>query len=116
MQSLVNPTLLLGGNVSFDHVLNISSFVPSKQGIIPLSLSTIPPSPRMVSIDCNDPLEPQTPSSTTFQIRGILRYIVNKVTSASILSSSSWKVLVFPKLVSTIYEFLTFDKIIAKES
>jgi hypothetical protein len=57
MQSSVNPTLLLGGDASFDHVLSISSSVPSEQGSIPLSLSMLPPSPRMVSFDWNDIVE-----------------------------------------------------------
>jgi hypothetical protein len=58
MQSLVNPTLLLGGVASFDHVLRISIPAPSKQGSISLSLSKLPPSPRMVSFDWNDLVEP----------------------------------------------------------
>jgi hypothetical protein len=58
MQSSVNPTLLLGGVESFDHVLSIYSFVPSSQGRIPLSLSTLPPSPKAVSFDWNDLVEP----------------------------------------------------------
>jgi hypothetical protein len=70
MKSSVNPTLLLGGDESFDHVLSISSFVPSEQGSIPLSSSMLPPSPREVSFDWNDLVEPQIPSSTPFQIRG----------------------------------------------
>jgi hypothetical protein len=37
MQSLVNITLLLKGDVSFDHILRISILVPSEQGSIPLS-------------------------------------------------------------------------------
>jgi hypothetical protein len=89
MQSLFNPTLLLEGDASFDRVLSISSLVPSKQGRITLSSSTLPPIPRVVSFDWNDLVEPRIPSSTPFQIRGILQYIVDKVTSASILSSST---------------------------
>jgi hypothetical protein len=108
MQSLVNPTLLLEGDVSFDHVLSISIPVPSEQGRIPLSLSMLPPSPRVVSFDLNDIVEPHLPSSTPFQIREILRYIVDKVTSASILSSLTWKDFGFPKILSTIRELLTF--------
>jgi hypothetical protein len=115
MQYLVNPTPLLGGDASFDHVLNIYDSIPSEQGIIPLSLIMLPPSPRVVSFDWNDLVEPQLPSSTPFQIRGILRYIVDKVTSASILSSSNWKSLGFPKLESTIHEFLNFDRSPARE-
>jgi hypothetical protein len=85
MQSSVNPTLLLGGDASFDHVLSISSYVPSKQGSIPLSLSTLPPSPRMVSFDWNDLVEPHLPSFAPFQIMGVRRCIVDEGSSASIL-------------------------------
>ena len=58
MQSSINPTLLFGGDASFDHLLNISSYVPSSLGSIPLSLSMLCPSPRMVSFDWNDLVEP----------------------------------------------------------
>jgi hypothetical protein len=53
MHSSVNPTLLLWGDASFDHVLIISSSLPSAQGSIHLSLSTLPPSSSMVSFDWN---------------------------------------------------------------
>jgi hypothetical protein len=99
MQSSVNPTLLLGSDASFDHVLSISSYVTYEQRSIPLSSSTLPPSPRVVSFDWNDLVEPHLPSSTPFWIRGILRYIVDKVSSVSILSSSAWKILGSPKIV-----------------
>jgi hypothetical protein len=66
MHSLVNPTLLLGGDASFDHVLRISIYVPSPQGSIPLSLSTLPPIPRMVYFDLNDLVEPQITYSAPF--------------------------------------------------
>jgi hypothetical protein len=68
MQSLVDPTLLLGSDASFDYVFSISSSVPSEQGGIPLSSSMLPPSPRMVSFDWNDLVEPHLPSSAPFQI------------------------------------------------
>jgi hypothetical protein len=87
MQSSVNPTLLLGGDAYFNHVLSISSHVPFEQGSIPLSSSALPPSPRVVSFYWNGLIEPRHLPSTPFQIKGILRYIVDKVTSASILSS-----------------------------
>jgi hypothetical protein len=66
MQSSVNHTLLLKGDVSFDHVLSISSFVPPEQGSIPLSSITLPPSPRVVSFDWNDLVEPRIHYSTPF--------------------------------------------------
>jgi hypothetical protein len=69
MQCLADPTLLLGSDVSTDYVLSISSSVLSEKGGILLTLSTPPPSPRMVSFDWNDLFEPRLPSSTPFQIR-----------------------------------------------
>jgi hypothetical protein len=80
-----------------------------------LVLSTPPPSPRMVSFDWNDLFEPRLPSSTPFQIRvevnstNIYRRIMDEGAFASILSSSVWKVLGSPELVSTSHELLDFD-------
>jgi hypothetical protein len=116
MQSSADPTLLLGSDVSFDYVFSISSSVPSEQGGNPLSSSMLPPSPGMVSFDWNDLVESRLPSSTPFQIRvkvnsmGIYRCIVDEGSSASILSSSAWKYLGSPKLVSTTSELLDFDR------
>ena len=116
MQSLADPTLLLESDVSTDYVFSISNTVLSEQGGIPLTPSTPPPSPRMVSFDWNDLVEPRLPSSTPFQIRvevnskQIYQCIVDKGAFASILSSSTWKDLGFPKLVSIIYDLMTFDK------
>jgi hypothetical protein len=110
MQYSVNPTLLLEGNASYDHVLSISISLPSSLGSIPLSSSMLPPSPRVVSFDWYDLVEPQLPSSTPFQISDILQYIVDKVTFASILSSLTWKSLGFPKLVSTLRKLLAFHR------
>jgi hypothetical protein len=102
--------------VSTDYVFSISSSVLSEQGGIPLVPSTPPPSPRMVSFDWNDLVEPHLPSYAPFQIRvevnltNIYRCVVYEGASASILSSSVWKVLGSPKLVSTSHELLDFDR------
>jgi hypothetical protein len=70
----------------------------------------------MVSFDWNDLVEPRLPSSAPFQIRvevnstNIYRCIVDEGASASILSSSVWKVLGYPKLVSSLHELLAFDR------
>jgi hypothetical protein len=115
MQSSDDPTLLLGSDVSTDYVFSISNSVFSEQGVISLAPSTPPPSPRMVFFDWNDLVEPRLPSSAPFQIRvevnstNIYRCIVDEGASASILSSSVWKVLGSPKLVSTSHELLAFD-------
>jgi hypothetical protein len=70
----------------------------------------------MVSFDWNGLVEPRLPSSAPFQIRvevnstNIYRCIVDEGASASILSSSVWKVLGSPKLVSASHELLDFDR------
>jgi hypothetical protein len=116
MQSMDDPTLLLGSDVSTDYVFSIFSSVFSEQGGIRLTPSTPPPSPRMVSFDWNDLVEPRLPLSAPFQIRvevnstNIYRCIVDEGASASILSSSVWKVLGYPKLVSASHELLAFDR------
>jgi hypothetical protein len=69
MQSSYDPTLLLGSDVSTDYVFSISGSILSEQGGIPLIPSTPPPSPRMVSFDWNDLVEPRLPSAAPFQIR-----------------------------------------------
>jgi hypothetical protein len=102
--------------MSTNYVFSIFGSVFLEQGGIPLILSTPPPSPRMVSFDWNDLVEPRLPSSAPFQIRvevnwtNIYRCIVDEGASASILSSSVWKVLGYPKLVSASHELLGFDK------
>jgi hypothetical protein len=71
----------------------------------------------MVSFDWNDLVESHLPSSTPFQIKVkvnsmvVYQCIVDEGSSASILSSSAWKDLGSPKLVSTTSELLDFDKI-----
>jgi hypothetical protein len=116
MQSLVDPTPLLGSEVSTDYVFIISSLVLLEQGGILIALSTPPPSPKMVYFDWNDLVEPHLPSSAPFQIRvevnskNIYRCIVDEGASTSILSSSVWKVLESPELVSGSHELLDFDR------
>jgi hypothetical protein len=70
----------------------------------------------MVSFDWNDLVEPHIPSSAPFQIRvevnsnKIYRCIVDEGTSKSILSSSTWKALGSPELVSASQELLAFGR------
>jgi hypothetical protein len=68
LQYSVDPTLLLESDVSTDYVFSISSSVLSEQGGIPLTSIKPLPSPRMVSFDWNDLVEPRLPSSTPSQI------------------------------------------------
>jgi hypothetical protein len=115
MKYLVDPTLLMGSDVSTDYFFIISSSILSEQGGIPLTLSTPPPSPMMVSFYWNDLVRPHLPSSAPFQIRvevnskNIYRCIVDEGASASILASLAWKYLVSLELVSALHELLDFD-------
>jgi hypothetical protein len=102
--------------VSTDFVFIISKSVLSEQGGIPLVLITPPSSPRMVSFDWNDLVEPRLPSSAPFLIRvevnstKIYQCIVDEGASTSILSSLVWKVLGSLELVSSSHELLDFDR------
>jgi hypothetical protein len=102
--------------VSTDYVFSISGSILSEQGGISLISSTPPPSPRMVSFDWNDLVEPCLPSYAPFQIRvevnstNIYRCIMDEGSSVSILSSSVWKVLGSPKHLSSSHELLAFDR------
>jgi hypothetical protein len=69
MQSLNDPTLLLGSGVSINYVFSISGSIFSEQGGVLLIPSTPPPSPRMVSFDWNDLIETHLPYVAHFQIR-----------------------------------------------
>jgi hypothetical protein len=115
MQYSVNPTLVLGGDTSFDHVLSIYSYVPFEQGRIPLSPSTLPPSPRMLSFDLNDLVHTRLPSFAPFKIMGVRRCIIDEGSSTSILSSSTWKYLGSPKILSTTSELWDFERSISWE-
>jgi hypothetical protein len=110
MQYPVNPTLLLEGDASFNHVIIISSTAPSEQERVLLSPSTLPPSPGEVPFDWDGLVGYPMPPPMSFQVRDVIRYIMEKVTSTSTLSSSTWRALGFPKLVSAIRKMLTFHK------
>jgi len=96
--------------------MSISSSVPSEQGGITLSPSTLPPSPRTVSFIWNDFVESLLPSSAPFQIMvginklGIRRSIVDEGSSTSILSSSAWKYLCSLKILSATSELFYFNR------
>jgi hypothetical protein len=106
----------MGSDASIDYVFRIFSSVPYKHGGIPLSLSMLPLSPRMVSFDWNDLTEPLLPSFSSLQIlvkansKCIYRFIIDEGSSASILSSLALKYLGSPKIVSNTSELLDFER------
>jgi hypothetical protein len=101
--------------VSIDYICNVFSSTLSEQGDIPLSSSTLPLSPRMVSFDWNDLVELHLHSSTPFQIRvksnskGTFQCIIDEGAYESILSSLTWKDFGSTKIVSATSELLDFD-------
>jgi hypothetical protein len=94
----------------------ISSSILSEQGGILLASSTTPPSPRMVSFDWNDLVEPRLPYFSPFQIRfevnstNIYQCIADEGAFAGILSSSVWKFFGSPEILSSSHELLDFDR------
>jgi hypothetical protein len=67
MQSSPDTTPVLRSEASFDHVINISSPVPSEQERVLLSPSTLPPSLREVPFDWDGLVGYQIPSSMPFR-------------------------------------------------
>jgi hypothetical protein len=110
VKPLVNPTLLLKGDAYFNHVISIFDTAPSKQERVLLFPSTLPPSPVEVPFDWDGLVGYPMPLPMSFQVRDIIWYITETITSASTLSSSTWRDLGFPKLVSAIHKILNFHR------
>jgi hypothetical protein len=72
MKSLVNPTLLLEGDASFNHVINISSTAPSEQERVLLSSSTLPPSSGEVTFEWDGLMGNPMPPPMLFQVRDVI--------------------------------------------
>jgi hypothetical protein len=115
VQSLVNTILLLKGDSYFNHVVTISDTAPYEQVIFLFSLNTLPLSLGEVPFDWDGLVGYSMPLPMSFQVRYIIRYITEMVTSTRNLSSSTWTTLVFPNLVLAIRKILTFHRILAWE-
>jgi hypothetical protein len=115
VQSLLNPTLYLEDDAPFNHIVNIPDNTPSEHERVFLSLSSLPPCPEEVPFDWDGLLGYPMPPPMSFPIRDIIRYITETITSASALSSYTWKALGFPKITSAIRKMLTLHKILARE-
>ena len=82
-----------------------------------MSVSIEPsPSTEVISFDWSNLIESRIHLSVPFQIvvnvtaRQILRTIVDEGASVSILSSTSWQAIGYPKLVSATDQILAFNK------
>jgi len=105
--------------VSINHSFFIAILEPSEQGDLPLTSRMLPPSSRIVSFDWNNIVEPLLPAYASFQIRvefysyNIYWCIVDEGAFTSILSSSTWKFMGPPKLMSTTSEiFLLIEYLV----
>jgi hypothetical protein len=115
VQCMVNPTLCLEDDTSFKHGLNIPNNTPSEHKIFFLSSGYLPPCPEEVPFDWDGLVGFPMPPSMSFPVRDIIRYIIETITSASSLSSSTWRDLGFSKLMSAIRKMLTFHRSLAQE-
>lgn len=85
-------------------------------GGISVSSSVPPPTYRSVSFDWDNLLEPPLPSILPFQIMvrvnstNFYRCMLDEGSSASIISSLTWKSLGFPKLLATDSQLLGYDR------
>jgi hypothetical protein len=132
MQSLIDPTLLLESDMSkevvapmqflvdtallvlvlylLSNVLIISSTSPSEQERFLLFLSSLPPSLDEVPFYWGGLMGYPIPPPMSFPGRDIIQYITEMITSISPLSSSTWRSVGFPKLVSVLRKILTFHR------
>jgi hypothetical protein len=115
IQSPVNPTLLLEGDASYNHVISISHTTLLEQETILLSLITLPSNIGEVPFDWDGLVGYPIPPPMPFQVRDVIQYIMDKVTSTSTLCSLAWRALGFPNLVSIIHNMLTFHRNLAQE-
>jgi hypothetical protein len=113
--SSVDPTLPLESEVDTAHVflVNIDSSI---QGGISPSTMEPPPSSEAILFDWHGITGPRLPSYVPFQIivqvcgRDVPQTIVDEGASVSILSSTAWKDLGCPQLVSVTQNLLAFNK------
>jgi hypothetical protein len=109
-QSLVNPTLPVESDASFNHVVSILDPTPSELERVFLSPSPLPPGFEEITFDWDSPMGYPIPPPMSFSLRDIFRSITEIISSVSALSSSSWRALGFPKLMSAIHKILTFRR------
>jgi len=116
VQSLADYTPLSRGEVPNKRVCLISSTESSGIGGIPLSSNVPPPSSNSVSFNWDSLVKPHLPSIAPFQINArvnstnIYRCMVDEGSSASIISSLTWKALGSPKLLTTQSQLLAYDR------
>jgi hypothetical protein len=84
------------------HLLNKREFYSPRV----LSLQFLEKVPLIGMVLCGYPMPPPM----SFQVRDIIRYIMETITSSRTLSFLTWRALRFPKIMSVICRILTFHK------
>jgi hypothetical protein len=115
MQFYVDPIFLVLVLYLLYYVIRIYDIAPSKQERVLLSPSTLPSSLGKVPFDWDGLVGYSIHLPMSFQVRDIIRYIMETITYPSTLSSSTLRALGFPKLVSAICNILIFHKNPARE-
>jgi hypothetical protein len=115
MQFSVDPAFLVLVLYLLCHVLRISSLSPSEQERVLLFPSSLPLSLDEVPFDWDGLVRYPMPPPMSFPGRDIIRYTMETIPSVSTLSSSTWRALGLPKLVSVHRKILTFHRRSARE-
>jgi hypothetical protein len=110
VQYLVKPTLPEESDAPFSHVINIPNPPPSKRERFILPPNALPPSPYETPFDWDDLMGHPIPPPMSFPLRNIIRTITETMYSVRTFSSSTWRALGFPKLLSAIRKILTFGR------
>jgi hypothetical protein len=108
--SMVKPTLLEKSDAPSSHIINIPSPPPSEQERFILPMNTLSLSSDKVPFDWNDLTGHPIPPPMYVPLRDIIRTIIETMYYVITLSSSTWRALGFPKLLSAIRRILTFDR------
>jgi hypothetical protein len=113
--SSVDPTLPLESEVDTTHIFLVNTDSTIQGGIYPPTVEP-PPSNEAIHFDWHGITGPHLPSYIPFQIivqvcgRSIPQTIIDEGASISILSSTAWKALGCPQLVSVTQNLLSFNK------
>ena len=116
VQSLADYSPLLGGEVPNNRVYFIYSTKSSSIRGILVSSNVLPPSSRSSFFDWDSLVQPHLPFAAPFQIKvrvnstNVYRCMVDEGSSASIISSLTWKDLGSPKLLIADNQLLTYDR------
>jgi len=115
VQYLVNHICLVEGDASFKHIVCIPDPTPFEQERLLLSLISLPPSIEEIPFDWDGLVGYPITHPMSFPVRDIIRYITETISFTITLSSSTWRDLGFPKLMSAIRKILTFHRSPARE-